>query len=294
MSELSHKQNNHSHDIQTNLNFAFWTNFIFAIIEIFGGILANSSAILADAVHDFGDSLAILIGIHLEKKSLQKPNNNYTFGYKRLSVLSSLITGAILISGSLLVIKEGVIKLFQSQPVNAQVMFYLAILGILVNGFGVWRTMSKRNQNEKIVNLHLLEDLLGWLTILVGSVVIYYTNWFWLDGALSLAVAVFTIKHAVEIIKENFHIFLNSTNKDFVTIQTSLQKIDGVIDVHDIHVWTNSDQDDDNLSAHIQVKDYTKLDSIRRSIKKALDSFHIHHVTLEFEIDHSQLDCNSN
>ncbi len=286
------ESHSHSHEIQKSLNMAFWINFIFAIIEIIGGIYANSSAVLADAVHDFGDSLAILIGIKLEKESHKKPNPQYTFGYKRLTVLSSLVTGVILISGSLLTFKEGIVRLFQPQSVNTTVMVGLALLGIFANMLGVIKTLGKRNQNEKIINLHLMEDLLGWFAVLLGAVIIRFTGWYILDGLLAMMVSCYTIYHAIGIITDNISIFLNATEKNTVDIRSELLTVQGVKDIHDMHIWTNSDQHDDNLSAHVLVQGYNQLDIIKTKIKSVLDSHHIHHVTLEFEMHRCETDCN--
>ena len=157
---------------------AFFLNFFFAIFEFFGGLLSKSVAIMSDALHDAGDALSIGLSYFLERKSEKKPNADYTFGYQRYSVLGALITTIILTVGSLVVIVSSVMRMFKPMAVNYDGMIILAIFGCLVNFLGVYFTHEGDNLNKKAVNLHLLEDVLGWFVVLIGAIVIKFTKFY--------------------------------------------------------------------------------------------------------------------
>ncbi|HAZ19495.1 MAG TPA: cation transporter, partial [Clostridiales bacterium] len=164
----------HEHKASKHILVAFLLNLSFVFIEIIGGIYTNSIAILSDAVHDFGDCLALGCAWILEKVSEKKPDDHYTFGYKRYSLLSALITAVVLVAGAAAVIYSSVLRWMEPVEIKAKGMLIIAVLGVLVNGVAVLKTSRGHGANEKAISLHMLEDVLGWVAILVGSLLIWW------------------------------------------------------------------------------------------------------------------------
>ena len=202
-----HGLHSHHYDESSNIALAFWLNFCFALIEIAGGILTNSVAIIADAIHDLGDSLAIAFAWVASKVAKKQPTERYSYGFRRWSLLSALISGLILLSGSAWVLSEAIPRLWQPQLPHTGGMFALAILGIAINGFAVLRLRRGKTQNEKILSWHLLEDVLGWVAVLIGAVAMYFTGWAWLDPALCIGFSVFILFNVLKNLRQTLSLF---------------------------------------------------------------------------------------
>ncbi len=204
----------HPHsDNQQRIGVAFLLNFVFTIIEIFGGIWTNSTAILADAVHDLGDSLALGSSWFLERKSLQKGDTRFTYGYRRFSLLGALISTAVLVFGSTYVLSEAVQRLFHPEPSYAPGMVGLAVLGILLNGIAVLRLRKGEGLNVRIVTWHLLEDVLGWVMVLLVSVVLMFVDLFILDPLLSILITLYILRNVLINLKATMNVFLQGSPK---------------------------------------------------------------------------------
>ncbi|MFO7862778.1 MAG: cation diffusion facilitator family transporter, partial [Salinivirgaceae bacterium] len=231
----------HMHEGQTrNIRFAFILNLLFAIVEIIGGLLTNSVAILADAVHDLGDSLSLGASWFFEKYSTKKKNRIYPYGYRRFSLLGALINAIVLIGGTVYVLTEIVQRLFQPQEVVTEGMFALAIVGVAINGIAAFRLSRNSSLNSRMVMLHLLEDVLGWAAVLVASITIHFTGWHSIDAWLSLFIAIWVLYNASKGLKQVMKVLLQSTplNFDFEKASTFVEEIDGVRNFHDLRVWT--------------------------------------------------------
>ena len=190
-----------------NILIAFLLNLFFSVFELIGGIFTNSIAIISDAVHDFGDSLSIGISYFLEKKSKKKPDKKYTFGYTRYSVLGAIITNTILIIGSVIVIYNAIKRIITPVEINHNGMIIFAIVGALVNFIAAYMTKEGDSLNQKAVNLHMLEDVLGWIAVLIGAIVIKFTNFNLIDPILSILVAIYILIHALKSYKKIFNLF---------------------------------------------------------------------------------------
>ncbi len=262
---------------------AFFLNFFFAIFEFFGGLLSKSVAIMSDALHDAGDALSIGLSYFLERKSEKKPNADYTFGYQRYSVLGALITTIILTVGSLVVIVSSVMRLFKPLAVNYNGMIILAIIGFLVNFLGVYFTHEGDNLNKKAVNLHLLEDVLGWIVVLIGAIIIKFTKFYLIDPLMSLGVAIFILTSALKNLKEIFDLFLEKTPKGITIKQVEkiVKNIKGVKDVHHIHLWS-MDGEEIYATMHI-VSNSKKIKEVKITVKDVLKNNNISHTTIEME-----------
>ena len=278
----------HIHPVTSNLKVAFALNALFTVIELIGGLLTNSMAILADAVHDLGDTLAIGSSLFLESYAQKGRSNTYSFGYKRFSPLGALINGIILLAGSLVIIVETVPRLLHPEPVDAKGMLYLAILGVLMNGAAVWKLRRQKDSlNQRTVMLHLMEDALGWVAVLVGSIVLVFTDFYWIDPLLSLGIACFVLWNAFKNLRQVLKIFLQATpeNVDMETIRNEIKQLEEIADVHDMHVWT-LDGTYHVLTAHLVLRDNRRikeLAKVRGQVNRLLKEHRIDHITVQFE-----------
>ena len=288
------KKENHDHikelanKASENIKAAFFLNLIFSILEFFGGILTNSISIFSDAIHDLGDSFSIGISYLLERKSKKNPDETYTYGYLRYSLVGALLASVVLLIGSGFVIINAIPRLFQPEEVNHDAMIIFAIFGVMINGYAAYKTSKGIKHNEKAINLHMLEDVFGWLAVLIGSVVIKTTGLLIIDPILSILIALFILLHVYKNLKEIFDIFMEKVPKN-INID-NLKKIikdkfDNVKDIHHIHVWS-VDAINNCMTAHVSLnKDITQEEiiTLKNDIKKLLKDNDIEHVTLEIE-----------
>ncbi len=280
---------------EKNILFAFILNLAFSIFEFFGGIFTNSVAILSDSIHDMGDALSIGISFFLEKKSKKKPDNNYTYGYVRYSVLGGLITNVILLVGSLLVIYNAVLRIIEPAEVNYKGMIIFAIIGVVMNFIAAYLTREGNSINQKSVNLHMLEDVLGWVVVLIGAIVMNFTDIKILDPLMSIGVALFILINTLKGLKQILDLFLEKTPQDIniVDLKEHLQKIDGVNDIHHIHVWS-IDGYNNYATMHIVTKS-SDISKIKKEIRKELEEHGICHAILETEDEAcDDVDCKPN
>ena len=267
---------------EKNILLAFILNLSFSVFEFAGGIFTGSVAIMSDALHDTGDALSIGIAYFLEKKSRRHPDSKYTYGYRRFSVLGSLITTVILLTGSVLVITNSINKILNPSEINANGMIIFAVIGVCVNLLAVFFTHKGDSLNQKAVNLHMLEDVLGWAVVLVGSVVIKFTGFVLIDPVMSICVALFILISALKNLKEIADIFLEKApeNIDINEITEHIEHIDGVKDVHHIHLRT-IDGSTNFATMHIVTDENSK--EIKEKVREELKEHGIVHATLEIE-----------
>ena len=278
------------HHTTENIKAAFFLNFAFTIVEIIGGIYTNSLAIMSDAVHDLGDSLSLGMSWYFQKLSNKDANKKYSYGYGRFSLLGAIINSIVLTVGSVFIISEAIPRIINPEDADAQGMMWLAILGIIVNGAAVLKLKKGSSINERVVSLHLLEDVLGWFAVLIASIVMQFWNVPILDPILSLVIAGYIFFNVFRNIKESFKIILqgvpNKISSDEIKKQI-IKNIEDVEDIHDCHIWT-LDGEFHIATIHITINDkefsWRKSKEIKEKIKKLLhDSFHLEHVTLELE-----------
>ena len=224
----------------SRLALPFFLNLGFSALELVGGLLTNSVAILSDSVHDLGDSISIGMSWLMDLKARKKPTSTYTFGYARYSLLGALLTSLVLLAGSFFVILEAVRRLLNPEPVNAGGMIGLAIAGILVNGFAAFTSHRGKSLNEKAVSLHLFEDVFGWVAVLAGAVAMALWDLPFLDSLLSLGFTGFILFEAGKNLKAIIEVFLEKApgGVDFEPIRKRLLETEGVLGIHHVHLWT--------------------------------------------------------
>lgn len=287
--EQHHPPGMHVHPVVKNMWVALALNLSFTIIEFIGGILTNSVAILSDAVHDLGDSMAIGMALILEKQSTKGRTKTFTYGKRRFSTLAALITSLILIIGSVFIVFKAVPRFFHPEEVHVTGVLWLAILGLVFNGAAVLRLKkgSKDSLNQKAIMLHLMEDVLGWVAVLLGGIIMYFTQWFWIDPLLSLGIAAYILFNAVRNIDQTLRIFLQSKPEGIneIGVKEALLAIPHVEDVHDMHLWS-VDGEYTVLTSHLVVASNTTAEimkDVRRKALKVVQEFNIQHPTLQIE-----------
>ena len=268
---------------EKNILIAFLLNFFFAIFEFIGGFFTGSISIISDAFHDFLDSISIGISFILEKISKQKPNSDYTFGYGRYSTLGALITTMILIIGSLLMIKNAIDRLINPVSIYYDGMLFFALIGVIVNLFATYFTRGGQSLNQKSVNLHMIEDVIGWIIVFIGAIVMKFSQIDFLDPLMSIVVSIFIMFQACSNFKKIIFLFLDKVPRHISIqhIKENLVKLDGVEEIHHIHVWS-LDGINNYATMHIVLnKNYSV--NIKKLIREQLKIYGICHVTLEFE-----------
>ena len=196
---------------EKNIFIAFILNLAFSVFEFIGGIFTGSVAIVSDAIHDFGDAAGIGISYFLEKKSKKQPDEKHTYGYARYSVIGSLITTFILLFGSVTVIYNAINRLINPSEIDYNGMIIFAVVGVCVNFCAAYFTRDGDSLNQKAVNLHMLEDVLGWTVVLIGAIIMRYTDWSFIDPVMSVGVSLFIFINAVRNLKEAIDLFLEKT-----------------------------------------------------------------------------------
>ncbi len=265
-----------------NILIAFLLNLAFSVFEFVGGIFTGSVAIVSDAVHDIGDAAGIGLSLFLEKKSHRHPDEHYTYGYGRYSVIGSVIITLILLIGSVSVIVGAVRRLVEPTAIHYDGMIALAVAGILINGGAAFFTREGDSLNQKAVNLHMLEDVLGWIVVLCGAVVMRFTDWTFIDPLLSIGVAIFVLINALRNLKEAVDLFLEKTphGLDVDELKTHLLTLDGVTDVHHIHLWS---MDGNQHYATMHVVADGEPHHVKEAVRAELREHGIGHATLELE-----------
>lgn len=267
---------------QRNIFIAFILNLCFSVFEFLGGIFTGSVAIMSDAVHDMGDAASIGLSYFFEKKSNREPDKHYTYGYVRYSVLGGVITTFILLFGSVAVVFNAVEKIIHPTEINYDGMIVFGIIGVIVNFLAAYFTHGGNSVNQRAVNLHMLEDVLGWVVVLVGALIMRFTDFKLLDPIMSIGVAVFIFINAIKNLKAVLDIFLEKvpSNISIDEIKNHICEIDGVVDVHHIHLRTLDGQ---NVYATMHIVTDSDPHEIKDLVRGELAAHGITHSTLELE-----------
>ncbi len=290
----NHHDHSHSHSHENDgadskrIGWAFWLNFVFTIIEFIGGWLTNSVAIMADAVHDLGDSLSIGLAWYLSKIGNKAATEKYSYGFKRLSLMGAMINGVILVIGSIWVLSEAIPRLANPEMPMTEGMIGLAILGIFVNGFAAYKLHGGHSMNEKVLNWHLIEDTMGWVAVLIVAIVLHFVEWPILDPILSIGFTLFILVNVVKYVIQTMALFLqgvpNTETRE--SISKALLSIEHVEEIHHVHFWS-LDGEQHVLTAHVVIDcsiDNNKLRLLKAQVHRALEPFELVHTTIEFEL----------
>ena len=270
---------------ERNILIAFILNLAFSVFEFIGGAIVGSVAIVSDAVHDLGDAMSIGASYFLERKSKKQPDEVYTYGYARYSVIGGIITTLVLLIGSGAVIYNAILRIITPTEINYDGMIIFAVFGSLINLAAAYFTREGDSINQKAVNLHMLEDVLGWVVVLIGALVMKFVpieGIQIIDPIMSIGVAIFILINSVRNLKEVLELFLEKMPRSIQIneIKEHILHIDGVLGVHHIHIWSMDGQSN-YATMHIVTNGDHK--AIKAAIREELHEHGIGHVTLELE-----------
>lgn len=278
----------HRHaEAERNILVAFLLNLAFTLFEIFGALWTNSLAILSDAVHDLGDSFSLGIAWYLERFSKRDQDLRFSYGYRRFSLLGAFLNTVILTAGSILILVRAVPRLMNPETTNAEGMILFSIVGIVVNGAAVLRLKGDQSLNSRTVAWHLLEDVLGWIALLVVSIVLLFTDWYILDPILSILLTSYILFNTLRNLIQTARVFLQAVPEEIELheIDETLKAIEHIQSTHHTHVWS-LDGENHVLTAHIVVDEHTAREDIvciRQNVHDALREWGFAHSTIEIE-----------
>jgi cobalt-zinc-cadmium efflux system protein len=286
---LSHSHHGHSHgpSVGERIGVAFFLNLAFAILEIVGGIWTNSMAVLADALHDLGDSLALGLTWRFTKVAERRGDANYTFGYRRFSLLGVLVMAAALFAGGLIVLFQAIPRILHPEASNAEGMIGLAIVGVLVNGIAALRMHGGHSLSERVVTWHFVEDVLGWIAVLIAAVVMRISRIHIIDPVLSILITLYVLWNIGKRLKETLAILLQGVPEGLTVefLESEMSKVPGVLGVHHTHIWTQ-DGEHHVLSTHVLCDPDSSIRQcadVRTGVKSRLSELGVPHATVEIE-----------
>jgi cobalt-zinc-cadmium efflux system protein len=293
---------NHKHLISSsteNIKVAFFLNLFFTVIEFIGGIYTNSLAITSDAIHDLGDSFSLGMAWYFQKTATKKATKKYSYGFKRFALLGAIINSVILLIGSVFIILKAIPRIINPEESDAKGMMWFAILGIIVNGAAVLKLQKGTTINERVVSLHMLEDIFGWVAVLIASIIMQFWDLPMLDPILSLLIALYILYNVFKNGKESIRIILQGIPMGVSVdeIKTKILENINIKSLHDCHLWT-MDGEYNILTVHLLMVDksisWQKAAQVKKEIRQVLhDDCHLEHITLEIEVseDCDYIDC---
>lgn len=267
---------------QRNILIAFILNLCFAIFEFVGGIVTGSVAISSDALHDLGDAAGIGLSYFMERKSKQQPDQTYTYGYGRFSALGGFITTLILLFGSVVMIGKAIYSILHPASIDYGSMIVFAVVGVAVNLLAAILTNRGESVNQRAVNLHMLEDVLGWAVVLIGAMVMRFTDFALLDPLMCIGVSIFILLQAFQNLRQVLAVFLEKVPEgvNISDVRESVGALEGICDVHHIHLWT---LDGNNHYATMHIVTDRDPHDVKDEVRHILQHHGIGHVTLELE-----------
>ena len=282
-----------SHQLNTkNLRISVVLNLAIAVAEVVGGMLANSLSLLSDALHNLGDGLALLFAYIANRVSRRDATDKKTFGYKRIEILSAFINSMVLIAISVYLFVEAIKRFYNPATIDSTIMLVVASIGLVANVISVLilHKDSAHNLNIKAAYLHLIGDTLSSVVVIIGGVLIYFYDLYWIDPAVTILIGIYILKEAIAIVKETLNILMQSTPEgiDLRDVKDEVEKLPGINNIHHVHTWALN-ENQFHFEAHVDLeKDMAVSEStlMQQKIEKMLyDKFDFAHVTLQFEYD---------
>ena len=274
----------HSDGAGKNILSAFFINLTFTVIAIIGGWLTNSMAIISDAIHDLGCTVSIALAWVFERIAGHKPTHRFTFGYRRFTLLGAFVNAFILLGGSSVVLYESIKRLAHPEEVNAEGMLWFALLAILFKGLAAWRTWKGASVNQRMVSLHLLGDCLGWVAVLLGSIVMIFVKVPLLDPILSVCISLYILYNVVHNLVVAFRIVLEGTpaNIDYKILKAEVSALPGIAELIDLRVWS-LDNEHHAAEVHLttSLNSLKEIEEVKKSLRTILDSYGVMISTIE-------------
>lgn len=271
-----------------NMRVAFWLNAVFAVFELLGGWWTNSVAIMSDAVHDMGDAAAIGLAWWLQLRSARAANDDYTYGYSRFSVLGALISGLILLVGGAIIVREAAERLMNPSSPHAEGMLIIALIAVVINSYAAWRLHQGSSLNERMLSWHMVEDVLGWVAVVVvAAVLMWRPDWTFLDPLLSIGIAALILWNVVKRLRETLSIFLQAkpATLPIEQIKSEVLAAPHVESIHACRAWS-LDGERNVFSIHVVLKGLQhvrEVAQVKSDILETLKPYDFHDVTIETE-----------
>lgn len=302
----SHDHGHHHHHGKDQTEGRLWIsiilNFIITAAEFIGGIISGSLALLSDALHNLNDTTSLGISLIARKISKKEANRDKTFGYKRAEIIGAFINLITLVIIALFLIKEGIERFYDPQPIDGMVMFIVAIIGLLGNvitAILLYRDATE-NLNLRSAYIHILSDAFSSVGVIIAGLLILWYQLYIIDTILTLIIAGYILWHSYYMLRQTINILMESTPADIKIphVQKAMAEANGVLDIHHLHVW-RLDEKNILLESHVVIdeENMEQMESIKSTLKDLLSShFDIHHSTLEFEFEpceeHHESPCN--
>lgn len=284
-----HHHHHHSHEL-TSLNKAFvvgiMLNVLFVVAEAIAGWVSNSMGLLADAGHNLSDVASLLLALIAFRMAKRKASSHYTYGYKKSTVLVSLLNAMILIVAVVFIVYESVEKLLNPEPVGGKIIIITAAIGVVINGLTAYLFIDKKDSdlNVKGAYLHMAADALVSIGVVISGVVIMFTGWYFIDAIIGLTVAVIIIISTWDLLKDSLRLAMDGVPEsiDTARLTNDICRIEGVEEIHHLHVWAISTTET-AATAHVVTNNMSEMQRIKIEIKHTMADFGIGHATLEFE-----------
>jgi len=281
----------HKHEVKSkNLVYSILLNLLITIAQITGGIISGSLALISDALHNFSDVLSLVFSLVANKLSRRKASIDQTFGYKRAELIAAFVNASTLVIVAFILVYGAINRFFNPHPIQSGLVIWLALLGILVNGFSVLLLQkdAAHNINMKSAYLHLLTDMMASVTVLVGGLLMKFYGWFWVDSVMTIAIAIYLIVVGVKLLITSTKMLMLFT-PDYIDIKEivrEVHKISGVNKLHHIHVWHLNDEEL-HLEAHLDCSEDIKMsefNNLLHEVEQTLfHKFHINHINIQPE-----------
>ncbi|UAB81954.1 cation transporter [Marixanthomonas sp. SCSIO 43207] len=292
---------NHPHDHKDlkgrNLLITIVLNIVITVSQVIGGLLSGSLSLLSDALHNFSDVTSLIISYVADRYSKKEASFDKTFGYKRAEIIAAFVNAATLLLVAVYLIYEAIRRFINPQEIESSLVIWLALLGIVANGFSVLllHKDSKENMNMRSAYIHLFTDMSASVAVLIGGLLMNYFGWFWVDSLLTVLIALYLLVVGIDLLKNSFNVLMLFTPKDIKLerISKKITTISEVKSIHHIHVWQLNEQER-HLEAHMEFSknlSLSEFDEILEKVKKILfDDFGINHVNIqpEFQKDDSK------
>lgn len=281
----------HKHEVKgKNLLFSIALNIIITIAQVLGGIISGSLALISDALHNFSDVLSLVFSYVANKLSKKKASLNQTFGYKRAELIAAFVNAMTLLVVAIYLIFEATHRLSNPEHIKSNLVIWLSILGIVVNGLSalLLKKDANHNLNMKSAYLHLFTDMMASVAVLVGGILMKYFQWFWVDSVMTMLIAVYLIYVGFDLLKSSTKMLMLFTPNhiDIKELVREVHKIPGVTKLHHIHIW-NLNDDELHLEAHLDCSDDIKMSEFNVLLQKVeavlFDQFHINHINIQPE-----------
>jgi cobalt-zinc-cadmium efflux system protein len=302
MHDHSHHHHDHTPKID-HLNSAFiWgivLNSAFVILEVIAGFLSGSLSLLTDAGHNLSDVASLALALLAFKLTKAKSNQNYTYGYKRSTIIVSFFNAMILFVAVGFIVYEAIMRFIHPEPIAGGTVAWVAFAGIAINGFTAWLFMKDKDSdlNVKGAYLHMAVDAVVSLGVVISGIIIYYTHYAWIDSTVSIIIAIVILTGTWNLLKASLRLEMDGVPKemDLKKIKAELMKANGVVDIHHMHVWALSTTEN-ALTAHLVVKpgDMPMFEDIKHDLRHRLEHLSISHSTFETEFSDEkceQPDC---